>query len=154
MNDAVKKTGVNILSKFGIKEKIIDPPGISTNEPIVFYAFLEKIEVVNVKNNEGGKMIPDELIIDKGEYTFHGKNYDLNREGIYRFVYPGIENKQRIVFEKNVDALLSSIAWIYSHGNKDDGKNYDSILNKAKNTKIFATCGSVSAWASISFWVS
>ena len=58
---------------------------------------------------------------------FSGKTYNLDKEGVYRFVNPGKNNLQRIVFETNRDALISSIAWIYSHGNRDDGKNYSEI---------------------------
>jgi hypothetical protein len=146
MNNSIKKTGANILGRFGIREKIIEPPGITTNEPIVFHAFLEKIEVINEKKKECNKIIPKKLIIDKGEYTFHGRTYHLDREGIYRFVLPGIENKQRIVFEKNTNALLSSIAWIFSHGSLDDKKSNEEIREKALYSKISATCGTISEW--------
>ena len=147
MNSKIKKLGGKFLGEVGLKEKIIDAPGISTNEPIVFYAFLEKIEVLSEKSEKCNEKIPEELIIPKGMYTFNGKTYDVNKEGIYRFVLPGVENKQRIVFEKNIDALLSSIAWIFSHGNLDDGKNFDDVLIKAKKQKIFATCGTISNWS-------
>ena len=146
MSKTIKKTGANILSKIGIREKIIDPPEISINEPIVFYAFLEKIEVVSEKSGKCDEDIPDKLIISKGKYTFNGKTYDLHKEGIYRFVFPGVENKQRIVFEKNIDALLSSIAWIFSHGNLDDEKTDEQILKKSLYSKISATCGTISEW--------
>ena len=146
MSKSIKKTGAGILSKIGIRDKIIDPPGISMNESIVFYAFLEKIDLVNAKIEKCEKEIPERLIIPKGKYIFDGKTYDLDREGIYRFVFPGVENKQRIVFEKNIDALLSSIAWIFSHGNLDDEKTDEQILKKSLYSKISATCGTISEW--------
>ena len=146
MSKSIKKTGAGILSKIGIRDKIIDPPGISMNESIVFYAFLEKIDLVNAKIEKCEKEIPERLIIPKGKYIFDGKTYDLDREGIYRFVFPGVENKQRIVFEKNIDALLSSIAWIFSHGNLDDEKTDEQILKKSLYSKNSATCGTISEW--------
>ncbi len=130
-----------------MKKDFIKPPGIETNTPIVFRAFLEKIQIISEMSNENGIELPDNLVIPKGKYIFSGKTYNLNKEGVYRFVNPGKNNKQRIVFETNHDALLSSIAWIYSHGNKDDEKEYSEILTKAKNEKIFATCGTISNWS-------
>ena len=146
MRKTIKKTGADILSKIGIRDKIIEPPGISMNEPIVFYAFLEKIELISEKSEKWNEKIPEKLIIPKGKYIFDGKTYDLEKEGIYRFVLPGVENKQRIVFEKNIDALLSSIAWIFSHGNLDDEKTDKEILKKSLYSKISATCGTISEW--------
>ena len=143
----IKKTASSVLRKIKIKEEIIKPPGIERNDPIVFYAFLEKIQIINELSDEGGTKLPDELVIPKGKYIFSGKTYNLDMEGIYRFTNPGKFNKQRIIFKNDIDALLSSIAWIYSHGNKDDEKSYSDILTKAKNEKVFATCGSISNWS-------
>ena len=143
----IKKTASNVLRKVKLKDNIIKPPGIESNSPIVFRAFLEKIHVIPNISNENGIGLPDTLVIPKGKYIFSGKTYNLDKEGVYRFVNPGKNNLQRIVFETNRDALISSIAWIYSHGNRDDGKNYSEILTKAKNEKIFATCGTISNWS-------
>ncbi|MDC0041335.1 hypothetical protein OAJ50_01270 [Candidatus Nitrosopelagicus sp.] len=143
----IKKTASSVLRKIKLKEDFIKPPGIETNTPIVFHAFLEKIQIISEMSNEKGIELPDNLVIPKGKYIFSGKTYNLDKEGVYRFVNPGKNNKQRIVFETNHDALLSSIAWIYSHGNKDDEKEYSEILTKAKNEKIFATCGTISNWS-------
>jgi len=129
------------------REDFIKPPGIESNDPIVFHAFLEKIHVISETSNENGIELPDMLVIPKGKYIFSGKTYNLDKEGVYRFVNPGKYNKQRIVFETDHTALLSSIAWMYSHGNQDDEKNYSEILSKAKKEKIFATCGTISNWS-------
>ena len=143
----IKKTASRVLRKIKLKEDIIKPPGIEKNKPIVYHAFLEKIQMVEVVSNEDGNELPDELVIPKDKYIFSGNTYNLDKEGVYRFVNPGKYNIQRIVFEKDLNALLSSIAWIYSHGNNDDEKEYSEILQKAKNEKIFATCGTISNWS-------
>ena len=143
----IKKTASRVLRKIKLKEDIIKPPGIEKNKPIVYNAFLEKIQMVDVVSNEDGNELPDELVIPKDKYIFSGNTYNLDKEGVYRFVNPGKYNIQRIVFEKDLNALLSSIAWIYSHGNNDDEKEYSEILQKAKNEKIFATCGTISNWS-------
>ena len=147
MNKGIKKTGAGFLSKLGLREKIIEPPAINMNKPIVFYAHLEKIQSISEENGKTGNDIPEKLIIKKGTYRFHGKSYDLNKEGVYRFLFPGVENKQRIVFEDDVNALLSSIAWVFSHGNLDDTKTEQEIIDKAMYSKISATCGTISEWS-------
>ena len=143
----IKKIAGKIMRKTGLRENPIKPPGISNNKSFVHYALFDKIQKVSESQSKDGKNLPSQLIISKGKYMFSNKIYDLDKEGLYRFIHPGVINEQRIVFENNLDSLLSSIAWIHSHGNKDDKKNYTDILKKAKSSKIFATCGSVSEWA-------
>ena len=134
------------MRKVGLRENPIKPPGISNNKSLVHYALFDKIQEISESQSKKGKNLPAQLIISKGKYMFSNKIYDLDKEGLYRFIHPGVTNEQRIVFENNLDSLLSSIAWIHSHGNKDDKKNYTDVLKKARNSKIFATCGSVSEW--------
>lgn len=142
----VKKSIVNVLGKVGLRDRIIEPPTIDENKPFVYYAFLNNIEYLQDADTENSEDLPNSLIIPKGKFFFHGKGYELKKEGLYRFIYPGIENQQRIVYEKNLDAILSGIAWIYSHGNSDDEKEFSKINKKALHSKIFATCGHVSDW--------
>ena len=144
----VRKLAVKVLGKVGVREKIIEPPSIESNSPFVYYAYFDTIEIIHgIEGIIGSTELPNSLIIRPGKFKFDEKTYDLNREGLYRFVYPGKENHQRIVYEKNIDALLSGISWIYSHGNSDDNKTYQEINEKALYSKIFATCGSISEWA-------
>ena len=128
----IKKIAGKIIRKAGLRENPIKPPGISNNKPFVHYALFDKIQKVSESQSKDGKNLPSQLIISKGKYMFSNKIYDLDKEGLYRFIHPGVINEQRIVFENNLDSLLSSIAWIHSHGNKDDKKNYTDILKKAK----------------------
>lgn len=142
-----RKTSVRILGEMGLKEKTINPPSIESNVPFVYYAFLDNIEIVcSIDDIGNSSYLPNSLIINPGKFKFYGKVYDLKKEGLYRFVYPEKENQQRIVYKNNIDALLSSIAWIYSHGNSDDKKKYSEINEKILHSKIFATCGSISEW--------
>ena len=142
----IKKIAGKIMRKTGLRENPIKPPEISNNKSFVHYALFDKIQEVSESQSKDGKNLPSQLIISKGKYMFSNKIYDLDKEGLYRFIHPGVINEQRIVFENNLDSLLSSIAWIHSHGNKDDEENYTDFLKKAKISKIFATCGSVSEW--------
>lgn len=144
----VKKLAVKALGEIGVREKIIEPPSIKSNLPFVYYAYLDTVEIIHGADELiNSADLPNSLIIRPGKFQFGGKTYNLNKEGLYRFVYPGKENQQRIVYEKNIDALLSGISWIYSHGNSDDNKTYQEINEKALYSKIFATCGSISEWA-------
>ena len=142
----IKKIAGKIMRKTGLRENPIKPPEISNNKSFVHYALFDKIQEVPESQSKDGKNLPSQLIISKGKYMFSNKIYDLDKEGLYRFIHPGVINEQRIVFENNLDSLLSSIAWIHSHGNKDDEENYTDVLKKATSSKIFATCGSVSEW--------
>ena len=41
---------------------------------------------------------------------------------------------------------MSSIAWIYSHGNSDNDKSIKELHDKALHSKIFGTCDNISHW--------
>ncbi|MFX0201856.1 MAG: hypothetical protein ACFFCW_37575, partial [Candidatus Hodarchaeota archaeon] len=58
--------------------------------PIVYYA--NQIMVVDIpesRDPESASVFPDKLVISPGEYKYQGKSYNLNREGLYRFIWPG-----------------------------------------------------------------
>ena len=147
MNSKIKKLGGKFLVKVGLKEKNFDPPSSDINTSFVYHAFLENITEISISKKEKSQFLPNSLIIKKGNYQFGNKNYELVDEGLYRFVFPTKVNQQRIVFEENIDALLSSICWIFTHGNSDDKKSYTEIEQKALQSKIFATCGPLVSWA-------
>ncbi|MEX0656250.1 MAG: transglutaminase domain-containing protein [Nitrosopumilaceae archaeon] len=137
----------NLLFETGLKEKPIKPYSELDNKPFVYYANLNEVtRIFLTKENFESKPLPNNLVIKPGTYTIFGNVYDLKNEGLYRFIYPEIENQQRIVYNSNVDALLSSVAWIYSHGNSDDNKSTNEINKKALNSKIFGTCATLSHW--------
>jgi len=129
----------------GKRDKIIEPPSDNTNVPVVYYALNEDVKIISNTENLS-EQLSDKLIIHKGKYNFHNQTYDLKEEGLYRFSFPPKDNQQRIVYEKNLDSLLSSVCWISAHGTDDDEKNYDEINKKAINSKIFLTCGPTINW--------
>ncbi len=145
---SARKFGINSLSRIGIKDRIIDPPSSENNLPIVYHPLNEDIRFLEGMNKEHGKILPNQLIIQRGIYTFFDKDYDLNNEGLYRFSFPLKINQQRIVFEKNIDSLLSAICWISSHGSIDNEKDFSEINKKAENSKISLTCGPIIEWVS------
>jgi hypothetical protein len=121
--------------------------GVKANLPFVYYAFQENVErVVASVDQSGASDLPRSLLIQPGKYRFEGSAYRLQNEGLYRFGSPGHENQQRIVFSGNLDALLSGIAWIFSHGSSDEGKSFADLSTKALTSKIFVTCGGICDW--------
>lgn len=146
LKSKIKKLGGKFLGEVGLKEKNIEPPSSNINTSYVYHAFLENIKEIPSSRMEKSQPIPNSLIIKKGNYEFGNENYELKDEGLYRFIFPTKINQQRIIFEENIDALLSSICWIFTHGNSDDEKSYTEIQKKALHSKIFATCGPLVSW--------
>lgn len=138
----------NLLVDSGLKEPVIRPYSPSDNIPIVYHAVYTNVEIINPNlNSNKFNDLPDSLIIPSGDYRFEGKIYALDDEGLYRFISPLNNNAQRIVFDgKNINALMSAVSWIYSHGNSDSTKTFEEINSKALNSKIFGTCGKISVW--------
>jgi hypothetical protein len=136
------------LVALGLRDKKAYPQKF--DNPVVYYAFLDSLEPVAASSNasqEATSALPDSLIIAPGVYLFHGNTFDMRREGLYRLISPKVENQQRIVYAGNVDALLSGMAWIHSHGNSDDFKNSAEMNRVALNAKVLATCSFVTEWA-------
>lgn len=139
-----KKTAVDVMTEIGIRDKFI--PVELSNEPFVYRAYLSNVSLIDPIKFENINNLPNSLVIKPGSYNFLNQTYNLEQEGLYRFIYPRLVNEQRIVYTESLDVLLSSIAWIYSHGNSDNSKSYEEISSKALNSKIFGTCGKISAW--------
>jgi hypothetical protein len=78
-------------------------------KPIVYHALFKTIILISPINSNA-LTLPDTLIISPGVYKFGRNNYELKNEGLYRFILPGIENQQRIVFNNNTMSLMSSVA--------------------------------------------
>jgi len=103
-------------------------------------------EIVPIDGVEANDL-PADLVIKPGLYRVYGKIYNLDQEGLYRFLWPIQENQQRIVYSKDVDALMSGIAWIYSHGNEDNEKSFSELKQKALKFKLNGTCGAITQFA-------
>jgi hypothetical protein len=114
-------------------------------EPIVY--LFQGTQAVELKSSGvgGKKLIKKQLIVEPGLFDIDGKTY-LVSEGLLRVVRPGGKNDQRIVYAQDVDKLLSSISWIHSHGNRDDGFGYKKLNRLASRQKLYLTCGIASQW--------
>lgn len=113
-----------------------------------YHAYMSDVKrIVGARAAEDCPSLPDSLIIPPGTYQFRGQAFELQEEGLYRFLEVGEEQQQRIVYQADLHALLSGIAWIVSHGNSDHGKSHDVLAEEAKARKIFITCGPVSGWS-------
>lgn len=118
------------------------------NKPIVYYLRGINIQKINQhSSNALSQEIASQLIISPGIYNFSGNKYSLNEEGLYRFILPPRVNAQRIVYQNDLDALLSAISWIATHGNSDNKKSNSELSDKALYSKLFITCGKISKWA-------
>ncbi len=128
---------------------IQDAPG--EEPPFAYHALLRNVELVSgTAGSAGTPALPAGLVIAPGRYAFAGMAYDLKMQGLYRFCHPFKENQQRIVFDahkRDVEALLSGLAWIASHGNSDDAASNVDLTEKAATRKLFLTCGNSSRWA-------
>lgn len=134
------------LIKNGIIEKPLEFYSQINNTPFVYRAVFNNITKLNPVTVGTSQDLPNTLIVTPGKYRYFNQTYDLSDEGLYRFVHPMVENQQRIVYKKNIDGLLSSVAWIYSHGNSDADKDIEQLNKKALNSKIFGTCSTISTW--------
>lgn len=85
--------------------------------------------------------LPETLVIPPGAYRVHGKTYRLEQEGLYRFFHPMRDNQQRIVYRKDLYALMSAVGWIHSHGSRDDYKGFDEVMRLGLTGKLILTCG-------------
>ena len=123
------------------------PYSMEDNKPIVFHLVGNVVNRVSPSPGGDKKNIPNQLVIQPGVYNFLGDSYSLNKEGLYRFLLPGKVNAQRVVYQDDVDTLLSAISWIATHGNSDDKKSNMELSDKALHSKLFITCGYISSWA-------
>lgn len=94
---------------------------------------------------EGGKAaaLPDDLLMAPGAYRLGDKVYALEEEGLYRILQPMCGNRQRIVFRDNLDALVSAVCWMHSHGNSNNGKAFVELCRIALTGKLIMTCGDI-----------
>jgi len=94
------------------------------------------------------KQLPNCLIIQPGLYIFNNEHYDFLSEGLYRCMFPDKNlNQQRIVYQNNMTTLMSSLAWMISHGHRDDGLTYNELYSKATCDKLILTCESIARFS-------
>jgi hypothetical protein len=119
------------------------------DKPLVFHLNGTRVEKVDKAPlvSQTSASIPTQLVISPGTYSFMGHDYKLTDEGLYRFTLPNKVSVQRVVYEKDVDSLLSALSWIHSHGNIDDKLSMEQLAKKARYSKLLITCGTVSGWS-------
>ena len=71
----------------------------------------------------------------------------MQAEGLYRFIDALHENRQCIVFQNDVFALMSAISWLVSHGYRDNDKPFEELKALACAGKVIVTCGACSSFA-------
>lgn len=119
---------------------------VMVNKPLAYYANFTNTEQIEPQTYSTSNLLPEQLVIKKGDYSVFGNVYNLNREGLYRFINPLMENKQRIVFEKDIDSLMSSLSWIVTHGFNDGAKTIQEKNQISLNNKLYMNCGPTSLW--------
>ena len=85
--------------------------------------------------------LPQKLIIPAGVYSYRGEKYNLEKEGLYRLMCPPEDNQQRIVYSRDVFALMSAVGWLHCHGSRDDYKSFDEVIALSLTNKLVLTCG-------------
>lgn len=118
------------------------------NDFLIYRSVLDSVHIILPNtNSEISTPLIENLIIATGNYNFSGQSYSFNDEGLYRILDFSSINYQRIVFEKDIFLFLSSLSWIVSHGSSDNYLTNDELSIKAKNNKLYLTCGHISRWA-------
>jgi hypothetical protein len=156
-------TFVNWL-KDGVPLAATNPISIYINKPQQIKAqyrdliYLPDSESCIVFSNEKGSRffygltsdasspLSEKLIIPKGNYSYGGFSFTLSEEGLYKFKFPVSGYQQRIIFDTNIVALMSSISQIAIHGETDNPLSWDQLSKKALDSSLILTCGYVSNW--------
>ena len=119
------------------------------DELMVYRAVQTQTELlVPSSDNVRAAELPCDLVVSPGFYAFHGKIFDLRRDGLYRFMHIPIENQQRIVLGGELHAFMSALAWISVHGSGDDARPFEDLEHLATQRKLSLTCGTLSNFAS------
>lgn len=137
----------NFLIDANLKNDFERPYSNLDDKAFAYFASYETITILEPNSKTTAQKIPSKLIIMPDTYMIHGNVYDLKNVGLYRFILPGNENSQRIVYDgKNIENLLSAVSWIYTHGNSDTGKTFEELNQKAMESKLYGICNTLSIW--------
>lgn len=91
--------------------------------------------------------LPAGLVIPPGLYVYGGETYDCAAEGRYLFA-AGMQNtQQRIVFQSDVAAMMSALAWCVVNGRADEGLTIGDKTTRATTSKLRMLCGKTVEWA-------
>lgn len=90
--------------------------------------------------------LPAGLVIAPGTYTFNGENFNCAAEGLYRFWTPMGATRHAIVYQSDVGALMSALAWLTVNGRADEALTLSAKTNLAVNSKLRMLCGKTAEW--------
>jgi hypothetical protein len=116
------------------------------NDQLIAYrATGENIYPVPTSSQTGS--LPKQSILKQGGILhLYGHNFDLSKNGLYRFIINKNINAQITVNDGNAYDLCSSIAWSTAHGN---ALNHNQCIEIMKSRKLLLTCGPVSNLVSV-----
>ena len=120
------------------------------DKPMVFHLHGPSVRRMRPERakHESGRPLPRKLIIQAGHYRIGGETYALGKEGLYRFLDPFKGNRQRIVFQTDIVALVSGLCWMHSHGTRDQSMSFAALCRHALSEKLILTCGPFSNFVS------
>jgi hypothetical protein len=121
----------------------------SSGFPTVYKMKLNEVTLLHSKaDTSGSTPLPNSLIIPPQKYTYAGKTYDFSDEGLYRlFMETTGDHQQRIVYAKDINVLMSSLAWIAVVGETDMVLSNSQRTEKAKTNTLLLYCYGISDWA-------
>lgn len=93
---------------------------------------------------EDASPLPEAFVIATGVYTFEGRAYGLDEEGLFRFVDYWGDVQQRVVFRNDVEAFVSAISWATVHGLRDVYFHKIDWKAQLKIRKLSLACWNVS----------
>ncbi|NRA65321.1 MAG: transglutaminase domain-containing protein [Pseudobacteriovorax sp.] len=104
----------------------------------------ETIETNPVEMSNCQDDLPSEFIVSPGYYKLYMECYHFDEPGLYRFVDADQKATQRLVGSSDWRDIASAMAWVQTHGARDNALSYDELLELAKGDKLLLTCGNIS----------
>lgn len=81
------------------------------------------------------------LIMPRGVYQYNSLKYNFDTDGLYGIINIGVDGGWRIIYESDIMALMSGLAWLTTYGRLDAGLTLEQLAIKAKGTKLSLQCG-------------
>lgn len=109
---------------------------------VAYHTYLMEMIPLGIQSVNNGTTLPDALVIPPGKYNVYGQTYDMAQEGLYRFLrYSDLTTVQRIVYDSDSIALISSMQWIFTQSYIDNSKTNVQLAAIAKADKLRISCG-------------
>ncbi len=151
----VMNIGFVLFYKYYVKEPLsfnLASDVINSNKALhkhySYYLYCDTLNEITLRPDvKDAPLLPNKLIVAPGIYKAGSSIVDMNREGMYRLIFPDENNYQVIVYKHNLLSLLSSISWIHTHGNIDNDATAEDLATKAMHDKVYLTCSRIAAFA-------